>query len=565
MADSRLRQTAPWLIPVVLVVGHLLLAWLSASPTIHTGGDNAAYISLARSLAADGAYVEEWHPGAPPHTKYPPLYPALMALMILTGAKAWGTFKAASVLFTGLAVAACYLWVRKARGPGIAVAVTALFAAAPAVLFSAQWILSDPLFLFLTLASLWLMTSGRDAPVLPVLLGAAAAMAAYFTRSAGLPLVVAVAVWLALQKRWKLLGVFGGIFAVPGLLWQQRAGSDYASEFWLVQPYVPDLGRAGPMDLLERMSENLWTYTTEYVPTGLTGLEGVPAGILGVAVTLLALAGWVRRVRAGPGVSEVFFLLYAALVLAWPQVWSGDRFALPLFPLLLLYAGESLALILRGWRERKHEAEASTMRSVARSPWLSRAVAVAVASTFLIPAGLSWKQRAGVAERCRVVVATAGPMSCTPQAVGQFHTMALWAGENLPEGSVVFSRKPRLFHVFSGLPSITFPLTADGQSLLRQADSLNVGYLVYGNWDNTGRLYVDPVLRASPHRFCVLVQFGYAGERPISMLAITPPASDDASVPGEQRSAVPPCPGDLDHVPLSAAEIASMTVPILDR
>ena len=563
MADKSPPQTAPWLVPVALVVGHMLVAWLSAMPTIHTGGDNAAYISLARSLAADGAYVEEWHPGAPPHTKYPPLYPALMALMILMGAKAWGTFKAASVVFTGLAVAACYLWVRKARGPQAALAVATLFAVAPAVLFSAQWILSDPLFLFLTLAGLWLLTPGRDAPIHLLLLGAAAAMAAYFTRSAGLPLVVAVAVWLALQKRWKLLGVFAGVFAVPGLLWQQRAGTDYVSEFWLVQPYVPDLGRAGPVDLLQRVAENLWTYSTDHVPTGLTGLEGVPAGVLGVVLTALAAAGWIRRVRAGPGVSEIFFLLYAALVLAWPAVWSGDRFALPLFPLLLLYAGESLALAFQGWRRAQHDHE--TEGSKGRSPWPARAVFVAVAATFLIPAGLSWQRRAGVAAQCRPVVTTVGPMGCTLRTVSQYQTMALWAAKNLHEESIVFSRKPRIFHVFSGLQSVTFPLTNDGRSLLSQADSLNVEYLVYGNWDNTGPLYVDPVLRASPHRFCVLVQLGYAGERPISMLAILPPASDDASVRGEEPAAVPPCPGDLDHVRPSAAEISSMTVPILDR
>ena len=546
--------------PVVLVVGHLVLAWLSASPMIHTGGDNAAYISLARSLAADGAYVEEWHPGAPPHTKYPPLYPAVMALMILMGAKTWGAFKAASILFTGLAVAACFLWVREARGPRAALAVTTLFAVAPAVLFSAQWILSDPFFLFLTLASLWLLAPGRDAQLHSLLLGVAAAMAAYFTRSAGLPLVVAVALWLALQRRWKLLGVFGGVFAIPGLLWQQRAGPDYVSEFWLLQPYVPDLGRAGPVDLLKRVADNLWTYTTEYVPTGLTGLDGTTAAALGVAFVVLAAAGWTRRVRAGPGVSEIFFFLYAALVLAWPAVWSGDRFALPLFPLLLLYSGESLALVLRGWRRADHE----TPESTPRSPWPARAVAVAVASVFLIPAGLSWKQRAATSGQCRAAVTTVGPMGCTLHTVSQFHTMALWAGRNLPEGSVVFSRKPRLFHAFSGLQSITFPLTTDGRSLLAQADSLDVGYLVYGNWDNTRPLYVDPVLRASPHRFCVVVQLGYAGERPISMLAILPPASDDASVRGELPAAVRSCPGDLDHVPPSAVEIASMTVPILD-
>ena len=94
---------------------------------------------------------------------------------------------------------------------------------------------------------------------------------------------------------------------------------------------------------------------------------------------------------------------------------------------------------------------------------------------------------------------------------------------------------------------------------------MGVGYLVRGNWDTTGRLYVDPVLSASPDRFCVVAQLGYDRESPVSMLAILPPVSDDVTVPDETADAVLPCPDAVDHVLPSAAEIASMTVPILDR
>lgn len=558
MAEGRLAPAIHWLIPLTLVLVHLVLAFLSASPTIHTGGDNAAYVSLAGSLASDGSYVEAWHPGAPAHTKYPPLYPAVLAVMMLLGASTWGTFKAASILLTGLAVAACFLMVRRAWSPRAAVAVAALFAIAPALLFSAQWILADPLFVVLTLTCLWLLTPHPDVSGRSLLLGLAAAMAAYFTRSAGLPLLVAVAVWLALQRRWKPLAAFVGVLAVPGLLWQLRAGADYVSEFWLVNPYAPDLGRAGPIELLTRVAENLWTYTTDYVPAGLTGLDGVPAGAVGVLVAALVFAGWLRRVRAGPGVIEIFLVLYTGLIVAWPAAWSGDRFALPVFPLLLLYAGESAALMLRRWLSRYPDATWSR--------WSVRAAAVAAAALFLVPAGNVWNQRAGRAGQCRAALATAGPMGCHPRTVAEFHTMALWAGKNLPEGSVVFSRKPRLFHVFSGLPSVTYPFTTDGRSLLVQADSMNVGYLVRGNWDSTGRLYVDPVLRADPNRFCVVAQFGYAGEAPVSMLAIMPPAADDVTVRDETAAAaVLPCPNAVDHVLPTAAEMASMTIPILDR
>ena len=557
MTEQRFSRAGQWLVPVTLVLVHVVLAFLSASPAIHTGGDNAAYVSLANSLASDGSYVESWHPGAPPHTKYPPLYPAVLALMMLLGAKTWGAFKAVSVLSTGLAVAACFLMVRRARGPRAAVAVSALFAVAPAVLFSAQWILADPLFMVLTLTCLWLLTPGPDVSRSSLLLGLAAALAAYFTRSAGLPLLVAVVVWLALQKRWKPMAAFAGVFAVPGLLWQLRASADYVSEFWLVNPYVPDLGRAGPVELVARVAENLWTYTTDHVPAGLTGLDGMPAAVVGLLVAALALRGWMRRVRAGPGVMEIFLLLYVGLVLVWPAAWSGDRFALPVFPLLLLYAGESAALMLRRWPARDPDA--------ARSPWPARAVVVAVAAVFLIPAGRVWYQRAERAGQCRAVLGSVGPMGCTLRTVSEFHMMALWAGGNLPEGSVVFSRKPRLFHVFSGLTSVTFPFTTDGRSLLVQADSMRVGYLVRGNWDTTGPIYVDPVLNASPHRFCVVAQLGYSRESPVSMLAIVPALSDDVMVPDETAIAVLACPDAVDHVLPSAADIASMTVPILDR
>ena len=557
MAEKRPGPAVHWFIPLTLVLVHVVLAFLSASPAIHTGGDNAAYVSLANSLASGGSYAEAWHPGAPPHTKYPPLYPALLAVMMLLGAKTWGAFKAASMLLTGLAVAACFLVVRRAWSPRAAVAISALFALAPALLFSAQWILADPLFMVLTLTCLWLLTPDPDVSRRSLFLGLAAAMAAYFTRSAGLPLLVAVVLWLALQRRWKPLAAFAGAFAVPGLLWQLRAGADYLSEFWLVNPYVPDLGRAGPVELVTRFAENVWTYATDHVPAGLTGLDGIAAGAVGVLVAALAFAGWLRRVREGPGVIEIFFVLYAGLVLAWPAAWSGDRFALPAFPLLLLYAGQSAALILRRWRARDPDS--------AWSPWPARGALVAAAAVFLIPAGNVWHERADRAGQCRVVLETVGPMGCYPHSISEFHAMALWAGRNLPEGSVVFSRKPRLFHVFSGLPAVTYPFTTDGRSLTVQADSMDVGYLVRGNWDTTGRLYVDPALRVSPNRFCVLAQLGYSRDSPVSMLAIVPPADDDVTVTDETALAVLPCAEAVDHELPSAAEIASMTVPILDR
>ena len=559
------------------VAVHVVLALASAAPGMHTGGDNAAYLALANSLATDGTYSEVWHPGSPPHTKYPPLYPGVLALLILLGAKTWGAFKGVSLVFTALATAFCFLWVERMRGPRAAVVAALLFGLAPAVLYSAGWILSEPLFLACTFAALWLLTPRTDATGDPpartgsggagaavarpasapaestralsardLALGVVLATAAYFSRSAGLPLVVAVAAWLGLGRRWKPLALCTVAFAAVTLPWQRRSVGGYVSELWMVNPYDADMGTAGAADLVRRVADNLAGYTLDHVPTGLTGMSGALAATFGSLLAAAALVGWFRRLRRGPGVAEIFFVLYAGLILLWPAVWSGDRFALPLFPLVVLYAGETVAPLAG--------------RVLRRPLW---AVGAAVGLTFLLPAGNSWLGQVDLANRCRIPVATFGPMGCYGSNIREFQAMALWTRDGLPDGSVVFSRKPRIFHVFSGHASVVYPFTEDTNSLFAHADSLGAGYLVLGNWDSTGPAYVHPVISAHPERFCVVAQLDLSAGTPISLLAIRPPPPDDAMGPTPAGSGVEACPRE-SPVPSNAA-MASMIVPILDE
>ena len=545
----------------LVVATHIVVAFISGSPAMHTGGDNAAYLSLAHSLARDGAYAELWHPGSPPHTQYPPVYPGALALLMLLGAKSWGLFKTFSLVSTALATAFCFLWVRRLHGVRIAGVIALFFGVSPAVLYYSQWILSEPLFVTVVFASLWLLTPKLEAPVertdpkraspLPsrpeCVTALALVIAAYFTRSAGLPLVAAVGVWLAIRRHWVTLGSFLASFVVLAAPWQLRSGGQYVSAFWMVNPYAHDEGTIGPWGLVARIGENLWNYTTDYVPTGLTGMSGVPAAILGVLMVGFALAGWLRRVRFRPGVPEIFSFFYTGLIMAWPAVWSGDRFALPLFPLILLYAGEQL------------------IRAAARLPRrAAQMVAVAVAAVFMLPAGSSWLERADQAGQCRVLVATSGPMGCYGSNVRELQAMAVWTREWLPPGSVVFARKPTLFYAFSGHPSVVYPFTSDTRSLLVQADSIGVDYLVLGNWDSTGARYVLPAISANPDRFCLVKQLQVGASR-ISLLAIRAPESDDTEEQSQNRAGVQNCLSEGWNANPSSRSLASMTVPILER
>ncbi len=582
---GRITWRTPGLLLGLVLAIHVASGLITGSAAIHTGGDNAAYVTLAHSLASQGSYTELWHPEAPPHTMYPPLYPGLLAVLMLLGAKTWGVFKALSLLLTTLATAFCFLWVRRLHDVRVASLVALLFGVAPAVLYYSQWILAEPLFMTVVFASLWLMTPAQrgganraagdkprgrakaaarrrrarnrrgDAtglsgslPAAELAAGLALVVAAYFTRSAGLPLVAAAAAWLALRRKWTMLGIFAVAFAALAVPWQLRSGGQYASAFWLVNPYDLDQGTIGLGGLLARVGENLRDYTVQHVPTGLTGLRGAPAAILGVALAGFALAGWLRRIRSGPGVAEVFFLLYAGLIMVWPVVWSGDRFALPLLPLILLYAGEEL------------------VRAAARLPRTApRMAAVAASAVVLIPAGASWLDGAGNAGECRVRVVTGGPFACYGSSVRQMQAMALWTREWLPPGSVVFARKPRLFHAFSGHPSAVYPFTSNTGDLLALADSLGVDHLVLGNWDASGRRYALPAVSANPDRFCLVTELRDGSGSPISLLAITAPPTEDPAGAAGGGEGVRTCPNEGSEANLPMASLATMTVPILER
>ena len=496
-AQAPSRRIPTWAILLVVALAHLAIVLPALSPAPHNGGDNAGYISLAHSLAEGAGYVEAWDPAGAPHTKYPPFYPAILAGAMLLGAEAWLTFKLLSVLFVTTAVVLSFGWVKDRHGAGLATGVAAVLALSPAFLWSTNWILSDPLFLALTLGCLWAFHRSDDGerPGIWIAAGCLMAILATFTRTAGLPLVLAVGGALALGRRWKTLGGFAAAFAIPSLAWWLRSRSagqaQYISEFWLIDPYQPDLGNAGVSDLVRRVLVNLQGYVFSHIPGGLTAWSGSPLMVLGLLLVGMAVVGWTRRLREQITVAELFVPMYFGLILFWPAVWSGDRFALPLYPLLLFYAGEALL--------------AGAARVHAGMPLVGGMIAV---SLLVVPSARGWSDATRQAAACRDAVRAAGPFACYSEGFQQFVAAARWLGENAPDGAGVFSRKPRIFYTLSGVRSRTYPLSPDPDRFFEEVRAAGVTYVVLDRVDRLATAYVGPVLMARPEAFCGLLGVG---------------------------------------------------------
>ena len=554
-----------------VVAVHMAMAVVSLSPKPGTGDINV-YLALANSLAQHGAYVEAWHPDSPPHAKYPPAYPAVLAIMILAGAKTWGAFKALSVFCTGLATGFCFLWLRRRTGVWMAAALSLLFGVAPGLLFAAsQQLLSEPMFLALMAASLWLLTPGAgserrlESRTRYLAAGLILAVATCFTRSAGLPLAAAAALCLVQDRRWRMLAAFAALLALPAVLWRFPPGIDYVGGFLIVDPRASSPGMAGPADLAWRVGANLWRYAVEYVPGQFAGVAGALRMVAGLILAGLALGGWLASMRRRPGVAEYFFALYAGLVLLWP--WHGPRFALPLLPLILLYATDALAFLGRRLTEKGRLGYGGRRMVLALLPApkrlpARRILAAAVVALAATPSVLSWGEAVRAARLCRTATERAGAYACAPVWMQGFHALSVWASRHLPEGSIVLSREPAMFHVLSGLRSV---LLTRPKNFLARADNLGAEYVLATTRDRPRDNvvgYVDSLVAAHPHRFCQAAALRQTDGFVVSLLAIKPPPPE-----GAPNGPVPEaCPEsvDLAAVPSSAA-LLSMTVPLLDR
>ena len=542
-----------WMIIGLLSCTFAITFW-SFNPSPHTGGDNAGYLSLAHSIVSGSGYLELWDPNTPVHTKYPPVYPLVLALAMLLGVKSWFAFKTLSIVLTSVSVAILFDWIRLRHTVGLAVAVCSIVIFSPAILWSSNWILSEPLFLVLTVCCFWAFEQWEEkGGAWPwLLLGCLTAILAVFTRTAGLPVVLAVLIRLTLSKEWKVLAIFFPAVALPSLAWLSIAQGvntgQYVSEFFLIDPYRPELGEIGVFDFFLRLKENASKYILLYFPQGMSGWNEGPSRYLGLAVFFAATVGWLKQLRRSIGVSELFLPAYFLLILSWPVVWSGDRFALPLYPLLLMYAGEGLIGIVE-----------SRPRSLRVTTYLS------VVLLFLATSVSTWYESTKDVKICRRAISEAGVFACNGSGLQEFVSVADWLGKNLPDGSVVFTRKPRMFYVLSGIPSRTYPFTQDSKRFLEEAEQNGISYVVWDRIDRLGEAYVGSVVRASPEGFCSV---GFVGNPP-EYTAILGIRDNKRLVPNKSESSngseiLEPCPSSfLKDGPIQRVDPYSANVPIL--
>lgn len=340
-------------------------------------GDEAWYVGLARSLGEGAGYTLD----GLAHAVYPPGLP----LVLVPAVERWGVDPPALFAYTTVWSLVCLgavaLWLRSRSDVARAAPYLWFVLASVAVFDVFTDLRSEGLFLGVWGLLFALLEVGARPPGetrRPLFLWAVAgaglvlgaALPAVRTIGVALPAalgVALVATRLRRERPPRTWAVGAASALVGGLLYQVwwkgrtlRFDHDraYGSLLTMVDPHEPDLGAAGPLQLVERVLDQSAVQLGHGVEilTNVTPLHPFFFGAPQVVLAILVGAGVVAELRRPNPVAGWFFLAYGSILALWPFD-EGTRFLVPVLPLLLLFVvrGAEAVWALRpvtpeGWR-----------------------------------------------------------------------------------------------------------------------------------------------------------------------------------------------------------------------
>ena len=336
---------------------------LDASP-VGVAADDSMYVILAKSLATGQGYRFLNLPGAPAATHFPPGYPALLALLWRVAPEFPGNlalFKLANAVCLAVAaMAAARLVRRRMATTSWAMVLGILTAVSVPLLVLGTMLLSELFFLALLLLLLPALeelvdardardarTSGWRAAGLGLAIGAA-----MLVRTHAIVLVPAVALMLAMRRRWRDAVIVSGVAIaclLPWQLWSARHGGvlpqpllgeyDSYTAWWMrgLREMGPSMI---PATLRHTVAESGGMFAALFSP-----LRSAPAHWLTLAaLAALAITGAIALRRRLP-VTLLFLAGYLTIIALWP--FAPSRFVWGVWPLLLLVllAGARASLV----------------------------------------------------------------------------------------------------------------------------------------------------------------------------------------------------------------------------
>jgi len=403
--------------------------------------DDALMFVSAQGIAQGHGYRIGSLPENPYQTKYPPLFPAYLALVWHLNPNFPENLVTATLfIWPWLAVClglAYWLYRQYGFSEPRALLLTAALGLSPYMVLFGSMMLSEVFFTCFVLAALILARRPGNAAI--ALAGLAVACA-YLARTAGIALVISIPALLLWKRDWRRAALFlaTSLPAVGAWTWWTAVHLPHSQDMTLLY-YVDYMGFRRANFGFDNLTVILWK-NVDQILYGMGSLvvpkiiDFLPVKVLTQVIAVAMLGGVVRLIRRGIAIDYALFgLLSLGILVVWHYP-PNERFVLPLFPLLLagiMAEVEHLCSMLGKALRHKDASQRAGGGVFAASIALFFAVAIG------LQADMCFVMMPHVAEAQRVALADR-------RAAYQ------WISANLPPGSSVLSYDDPLLYLYSG-------------------------------------------------------------------------------------------------------------------
>jgi hypothetical protein len=332
-------------------VGWAYTAALSA-PAGGTYHDDAIYLVTARSLAAGEGYRIASLPESPPQTKYPIVFPWLLALVWrvvpdFPANLAW--LRLIPMLSAGAWLALAHVTLRRAGAPPtVALALTLLCACSPALVYFSTALLSETLFAALATAAVLVASSApaRQLSAGRCIVAGILVGLCILTRIAGVAVAAGLVAWLVVQGNRRGAVWFAAVASAavaPWLAWATMQAHLATDAYYSAVNYS-SWNVVASYDVWEKAQ--VLAINLLHLLAGPAVFWGVPLSgsvvvVCGLVVgPVMARGWWLTRTQPGTWCG----LAVVTMNLLW--VWPPFRLTLPVAPLLLWPAFVGLRSLL---------------------------------------------------------------------------------------------------------------------------------------------------------------------------------------------------------------------------
>lgn len=371
MAPVSRRGWWPAAVGVICVVAAVHAAVVAGHYVVGSFDDDGHYLALAKAFVAGKGYVDTSAPGSPIESLYPPGYPLLLTPFVwLAPSTVWLLRLLSAFAFVGCIPLLDLLLRRREMPTGLRAAALLLFALNPVAGTFATEVMPESVFLLVFLLVLVALPRWEDEPRLLSWSGAAVALGAPYLlllKTAGVPMLAGVGLWLAFRRRWRQFAILAvtslvliGPVVIVRLVAGPVVGTRYTSEYHLSGALLPAVWH-GAVNYVN------YAIPATLVPTAgskLLGhnivLDGLLYALRFSAAALVAL-GWLTWLRRRVDVSILIVPLYLIETLPFPFI--NERRVILVLPWVVAWYVVGWATVVRAvmsWRPVAARAWAGT-------------------------------------------------------------------------------------------------------------------------------------------------------------------------------------------------------------